>query len=84
MHTRYYGATVIRVSSSATSRPSNDFYGTLKAKLSKDYEMTDTPAAGAMRIRLISLAVAAAVLGAPVRSSIVMPRHAWAGLSTKS
>jgi hypothetical protein len=37
------------------------------------------------RGRLISLAVAAAVLGAPVRSSIVMPpRHAWAGFSTKS
>jgi hypothetical protein len=30
----------------------NDFYGTLKAKLSKDYEMTDTPAAGAMRIQV--------------------------------
>jgi Protein of unknown function (DUF3313) len=30
----------------------NDFQGTLTAKLSKDYEMIDTPAVGAMRIQV--------------------------------
>jgi hypothetical protein len=30
----------------------DDFYVTLKAKLSKDYGMTDTPAAGAMRLQV--------------------------------
>ncbi|MFY9551670.1 MAG: DUF3313 family protein [Thermoanaerobaculia bacterium] len=30
----------------------DDFYRTLKDKLSKDYGMTDTPAAGAMRIQI--------------------------------
>ena len=30
----------------------NDFHGTLKAQLSKDYAMIDTPAAGAMRIQV--------------------------------
>src|SRR5262249_11850391 len=30
----------------------DDFYQTLKAKLSKDYAMTDTPGAGAMRLQV--------------------------------
>jgi len=30
----------------------DDFYATLKAKLSKDYGMTDTPGAGAMRLQV--------------------------------